>query len=537
MHLPSFSWPKALVCCFFAFFLLIGLLIYDDYGLSFDEFFEWETGLITLKYLVVRFAPHLLEQVDWLQKVPDLETYIDTDHGITVALPLVVFKSLLGIETWQGMFLFRHLANFLIFYVGVFFFYLLGLAHFRSRAWALLGCLMLVASPRIFADAFYNSKDLPFLSFCIIAAYTGLRFLKTPTYSWAAWHAFTCALAIDTRITGLLLPAVTGLLLVLLLARDRKQFTSLLGPAAVYGLLLLVFIVALWPYLWENPLPRFLGIFEKMSRFRWKGTNLYFGSYIDAGHLPWHYTPGWILVTTPWSYTLFFLLGLASLAWQLRKPRQADLLLYFYPVFLLGALAAVAWKQSVLYDGWRHMFFVYFAFLMISLVGLRALWQETRLPSRLRQGLVVLVLGGNLLATGWFMVKNHPHQNAYFSVVPGPVAEQNFERDYWGLSYRQGLEFLLRHDSSAVIKYTAADLPGKINPFILPEKDRQRLQFMERKDSTQATYFLTTYRWRRKPYPFPEIHAIHVEGLKILSVYKLKKGDRLPRALSGRSYD
>jgi hypothetical protein len=160
----------------------VGLLIYPDYGISFDEFWEWETGLITFKYLLERFAPPLVAQTPWLSAIQPLETYIDADHGITVALPLVVIKSLLGIKTWEGMFLFRHLANFLIFYISVFFFYLLGCAHFKSRAWALLGCGMLVLSPRIFADAFYNSKDLPFLSFCIIAAYTLVQFVNQPSY-------------------------------------------------------------------------------------------------------------------------------------------------------------------------------------------------------------------------------------------------------------------------------------------------------------------------------------------------------------------
>jgi hypothetical protein len=524
MHLFRLSWAKLPPILFFAVLLLVGLRIYPDYGISFDEFWEWETGLITLKYLLERFAPHLLEQEPWLENIPPLETYIDSDHGITVALPLVVLKSLLGIKTWQGMFLFRHLANFLIFYLGVIFFYLLGRAHFRSRAWALLGCLMLVLSPRIFADAFYNSKDLPFLSFCILAAYTMVRFLQKPSYGWAAGHAFACALAIDTRMMGILLPAVTALMLLLVVLRQSKPAAAWYRPAALYVILLVVFIIALWPYLWADPVNRFLSIFEKMRHFRWRLTNLYLGTFIPANQLPWHYVSCWMLVTTPLSYSLFFLAGLGTLLLRLRQAREADLLLYIYPVFLLGALGAVAVLNTVLYDGWRHMFFVYFAFLMISLTGVHRLWHNTRLMSydRLRHLLVVLVLGGNLLTVLWFMVKNHPHQNVYFSVISGETAARNFERDYWGLSYRQGLEFLLRHDKSAVIKYTAPDLPGHITTFILPEKDKQRLQYVPLEDISQATYFLSIYRWHPRPYPYQELYSINIAGLKIMSVFKIK---------------
>lgn len=509
---------------FFTALLLTGLVLYRDYGISFDEFWEWETGLVTLRYLLERFAPQLIGQEPWLQNIIPLESYIDSDHGITVALPLVVLKSLLGIKTWQGMFFFRHLANFLIFYAGVCFFYLLGREHFQSRGWALLGAGMLVLSPRIFADAFYNSKDLPFLSFCIIATYTMVRFLQKPGYGRAGWHAFACALAIDTRLMGLLLPAVTGLMLLLLVLRNIRQAAGLYRPAALYFVLLVVFIIALWPYLWADPVHRFISIFGKMSHFRWPLTNLYFGRFIPADQLPWHYVSAWILLTTPLSYSVFFLLGLGALLWRLGKDRQIDLLLYIYPVFLFAALTAVAVLKAVLYDGWRHMFFVYFAFLMISLVGLRTAWQQARRLSRPRLGqlLIMLLLGGNMLATLWFMVRYHPHQNVYFSLIPGKTAERYFERDYWGLSYRQGLAFLLQHDKSGVIRYSSQDLPGQNNAYIFADKDRQRLQYLPPGKAHQATYFLSTYRWHPQPYPYREIYSITVDGMKILSVFKIK---------------
>jgi hypothetical protein len=63
----------------------------------------------------------------------------------------------------------RHLANFLVFVVGVVFFYRLGRRGLKSWVAGLLGCVGLVLSPPIFAHAFYNTKDLPFLAFFIVS--------------------------------------------------------------------------------------------------------------------------------------------------------------------------------------------------------------------------------------------------------------------------------------------------------------------------------------------------------------------------------
>ena len=42
-----------------------------------------------------------------------------------------------------------------------------------------------------------------------------------------------------------------------------------------------------------------------------------------------------------------------------------------------------------------------------------------------------------------WMIENHPIQNAYFS-LPARYVQHNFELDYWGLSFRPALEYLLR---------------------------------------------------------------------------------------------
>ncbi len=46
----------------------------------------------------------------------------------------------------------------------------------------------------------------------------------------------------------------------------------------------------------------------------------------------------------------------------------------------------------------------------------------------------------------FFMIRNHPHQNVYFNELVGGVngADGKFDMDYWGLSYKQLYEKLLK---------------------------------------------------------------------------------------------
>jgi hypothetical protein len=76
-----------------------------------------------------------------------------------------------------------------------------------------LTCLLL--SPRIFADAFYNSKDIPFLAAYTICLFSLLWFLDKPNFGRAALHGVFTAAMLAIRLPGLIMPALTGLGLLL----------------------------------------------------------------------------------------------------------------------------------------------------------------------------------------------------------------------------------------------------------------------------------------------------------------------------------
>ena len=81
----------------------------------------------------------------------------------------------------------------------------------------------MILSPRIFADSFYNNKDLIFLSLFIISIYFTVNFINQITYANSFFAALTCAFATDVRIIGIIAPLII-LLFFFLEAAGNKRF-------------------------------------------------------------------------------------------------------------------------------------------------------------------------------------------------------------------------------------------------------------------------------------------------------------------------
>jgi hypothetical protein len=97
--------------------------------------------------------------------------------------------------------------------------------------------------------------------------------------------------------------------------------------------------------------------------------------------------------------------------------------------------------------------------------------------------------------------------------------------DYWGVSYKQGLEYLATHQArDQKINVSFAHYPGHVNFDALPADQRSNMTVTERPD---ADYYLTTYRdYDICPdsYTIPGelIYTIKAQGNTVLGIYKLK---------------
>jgi len=473
---------------FFGILLVVGLFVHKDYGIPWDESIQRKFGLQVYDYV--------------LGNNEQLLKNSDRYYGPPVEFFLVYLEKVFNISDIRDIYLMRHLVNYTLFILGVFFFFLLLNKRFKSVWWGMLGALLLILSPRIFAHSFYNSKDIVFMASFMPAVYFGLIFIEKKRLWSAVVAALATALLIDIRVMGVLFPAI--LLGIYFLNGLKKEDVK---PLLVYFSLTAVFVVIFWPILWKDSLGNFI---EAFNYYPQKTSILYFGDVLKSTEVPWHYTLGWIAVTTPIAYLVLFLLGIKIFIKRFSEKSRVDLIMLAWLVF---PLLAVMVLKSVLHDGWRQMFFIYPSIIYFAVFGL------TKSKGFIR-GLLFILLIVNLYFVMLDMVISHPYQNLYLNEFIKPPYEKKFELDYWGLSYKEGLEYIARIDKSQIINVAAENLPGENNIAMLSLNDRLRFKFV--KDRSKADYYLTNYRGNKEGYYDSAFYIVEVKGTRILGVYKLK---------------
>jgi hypothetical protein len=338
---------------FFLSFLCLGLSIFDDYGVSVDEARNRKNALTNYNILSVHQYPSPLQS--W-----------DKYHGSAFDLALYLVEKIIRIhpEDHRTQFLYRHLINFLVFFLSVLAFYKLLNGRFNHWGLALLGCCFLILSPRIFADSFYNSKDLAFLSFFILSIATQQWYVAKPRLKSLIAHAFFCGICVDIRISGILSPLLTVFLLIAAMIHcpDAAASRYKRYHLVLFMFLTFVFIVSFWPMLWRNPAGELINAVKFMTQLPNDVPVLFLGKAYSSLHLPWNYVPLWIAITTPPLYLFLFVVGSAVLIsrlirepWIMLRNNPQDLvgLLWFFGPLLLAIVANVN-----LYDGYRHLYFI-----------------------------------------------------------------------------------------------------------------------------------------------------------------------------------
>jgi hypothetical protein len=190
-------------------------------------------------------------------------------------------------------------------------------------------------------------------------------------------------------------------------------------------------------------------------------------------------------------------------------------------IFLLSVLLPVGLiiiTRAVIYDDWRHLYFIFAGFSMFIIFAVARL-SQTRLKIP-----VIALAGLQLAVLAWFMVKNHPFQQVYFNELVSREPEfirRHYEMDYWGASTKQGLEFVLAHDTSSSIKVTGPDAhtPLLFNIDFLPDDQRKRIVKTYEADSS-ADYFINFFRYNPDDRP----GELPVYDIKVLNSTILRVG-------------
>lgn len=446
-----------LVAVFFALLTLLGLLASADYGQPWDETSEQDILRMNLNQyaqalnLSERYAGQ--GRLEW----PEgglIENSIERDHGESAYYPLFWLMGENSLTNAQLMTLW-HAFTWLWFVVGAAALWLICRRLGLSRLLSCVATLFLVLSPRMFAEGHYNNKDMVLLALVLLTLWLALRLMEKPTFPRALLFSLAGAMAANTKIIGLM---VWGLCALFVLGRQigGKRMTGRVWLVALVALVSFVGLYALLtPALWSNPLAYIQYVLGNTADFsRWKNAVLFRGAVFDTQNhpLPFYYLPYMILVTTPLWVLAFIAAGQVLALVRLIKRRRTLLadnvdtaLLLCTCLWLLPFLYAVV-ARPTMYNGWRHMYFIYGPMLALAAYGLHRSWRWLKsLDKPYLKRIGAALLAACMACTGTLMALAHPNEYSYYNaLLLGKDLPDYLELDYWNVSSLQTLRTLLR---------------------------------------------------------------------------------------------
>ena len=497
----------------FFFAAIIGILTYRDYGIAWDESAQRNIGTLCYNYVFNGDNEFL--------------GFTDRQYGTGFELPLVIIEKLLKITDFRDVYLMRHWVTHIFFLFSALSAYVLFYKLYKNQFIASLGFIMLVFCPRIYAHSFFNTKDIPFLClFIITLSYCYTAFNKTRVLPFFIL-GLLCGYTTGIRIMGIMLTVFILFLLLIDLISNYLAKKEVKRNIICILVFLIGFCAALYlsmPYLWHSPVHNFIECYSRMSHFSWGWTVFINGKMEQGDQLPWTYFPTWFLISNPILWLISGISGILLLIISfIKKPitffqnsPERNLVLYLF--CFVAPILAIIILHAVIYDDWRHLYFVYPPFVLLALYFInRVINTRYKLIMQL---LCVIQIG----FLGYFMVRNHPFQEVYFNELVSHKKEylrQHYEMDYWGCSMKQALDHLIKTNPDATIKVSsdfAGAMPLKKNILMLKEQDRKRVEYV---DANDAHYFITDFRGHPDDYPYPKIdYSITVLNSTISCIYK-----------------
>ena len=509
--------PAAPALIVLAVFAAAGAAVLDDYGVSIDE---------------PKARSRAAEVARYVLGDGDLPTDHHRYYGVSFEAPLILAEHLLGLDDSRAVHLLRHLLMHLFFLTGGFCCWLLAQRLFRDRRLALFALLLYLLHPRLYAQSFFNGKDVPFLAAFMIALWLAERAFRRDTAAAFALCGAGVGVLVDLRIMGLaLFAAVPGLrALDLLQARDGAGRRQVLATLAAFVLAAAGTRYAVAPWLWSDPFA-VVDAFKTLARFPISRPTLFQGEMVRWPSIPAHYLPTWMAVTTPPAALLLALAGAAAVVWR-GAARPRDVLRNTglrFEWLLLACLvlppAAVVALQSNVYNGWRQMYFLYAPLCLLAACGLRGLLAAAGRPWA-RRGTWILAAAA-LAGMAADVVRLHPNQAFYFNFLVDRSTPERLRTQYdegRGIQYREGLEYLLaRYPDAALTVDTNRGGQLRNNRAILPSAARERIVLAG--DAGRPADVFISFPLRFQVPSFSSLGVLHARRIYGSTVFTVKAVD------------
>ncbi|MFI5196365.1 MAG: hypothetical protein ACHQD8_04685 [Chitinophagales bacterium] len=344
---------------------------------------------------------------------------------------------------------------------------------FKGWDAALLVAWFLFLSPRFFGESMNNPKDVPFALGMLMGVYYICRFVRAfpkPTRMDMAGLALSIAFAISIRVGGLLLIPFLGVAVLLQYFFDWKKQYSI-GSKEVKQLIVKSAIVCsagyflglvFWPYALQSPISNPLTALGEMAQFSTSISMLFNDSKIMSENVPWYYIPQWLFISTP----IIILVGIVLSPYLFISKEYKFPQLSFLFFAALFPLFYVIYKKSPLYDGWRHLFFIYPPLMTLSALTFISLINKLKNKYG-KYAVAGLLVVGLALPAKW-CIANHPNEIVYFNEIVGGVngAYGYYETDYYMNSLKQASYKLAKMEDLFHTKDTIVVATNAIEPVL-----------------------------------------------------------------------
>ena len=517
---------KGLALSVWALFLITGLAIVDDYGVS--------SATEPQRFIAINTLNYILHGDQTMLKIA-----ADRFYGAAFEAPLFLLTERgLGLEDPRHVYLARHVLTHLFFLLGGFCCYLLARRLSGDRLVALLVMLLFLLSPRLYAHSFFNSKDPMFASAFVMALLVVSRAFDRDSVGAYRWCGAAAGLLIHLRIMGVVLFAAVLVFRAWAWFRAegdaaRRRVVVTTGVFALWGALVLFISL---PYLWGDPVGRLSEYWMVLADHPVVSNELFRGKVFSSAALPWDYVSHWFAISQPPVTLVLGLLGLGALglatggvvrrgvgtAWGVAELRFGVLLA---TCFALPLVAFALLRPNTL-TGWRHFYFLHGPFCLLAtfaLMGLRQL-AARGLRKRWLSGAACALTAAGLGAAALEMAQIHPNQHLYFNFLADRKTPERlrarYTMDYNFMAMRQGYEYLLRQTPSTAINLGKNHFISRLmwGAIILPAADRRQLTYNRSRD---PDFYLSGNARRifllKDPFP-PVLHRLKVYNNTIMTV-------------------
>jgi tetratricopeptide (TPR) repeat protein len=277
-----------------------------------------------------------------------------------------------------------------------------------------------------------------------------------------------------------------------------------------------------WPWGMLHPITGPFVAMGYFSQFLEPHFSFFACKYVLNHDVPWSYVSQWLVLTLPELILLGLVCGLVSLCLcGVRRLEDIETGHIQRIVLIWSALFPIfyaALMKTPFYDGYRHVLFVVPPLVICGALGVRDVWQ--RIQSVFLQRVFMVGVMGVVIWTGVYMVRIHPNQVVYFNhLVAGGIQKAStcYETDYWGNSYKQGLDWIAENyawDFSKQ-KIQVASRFGQLHNVM----DITRFERVEVFD--EADLYLGTTRFDdHRLTPGEVVHRVLVDGVPILYVIR-----------------